>query len=97
MVLRIRFFELLNNDDEKSYKNYAINLKKTNAVDIPENIREAISCLATNLSIEFVKKNMVEFKKVLNFCLFFIFMTEIISRTDEGQPRPKYIFNKMWN
>ena len=29
--------------------------------------------------------------------LFFIFMTEAISRTDEGEPRPKYIFNKMWN
>ena len=23
--------------------------------------------------------------------------TETISRTDEGQPRPKYIFNIMWN
>ena len=23
-----------------------------------------------------------------------IFLTETISRTDEGQPRPKYIFNK---
>ena len=23
-----------------------------------------------------------------------IFVTETISRTDEGQPRPKYIFNK---
>ena len=45
--------------------------KKTNAVDIPENIREAISCLATNFSIEFVKKYMVEFKKITNFCLFF--------------------------
>ena len=29
--------------------------------------------------------------------MFLIFMTEIISRTDEGQPRPKYIFNKMWS
>ena len=26
-----------------------------------------------------------------------IFMTKTISRTDEGQTRPKYIFNKMWN
>ena len=26
--------------------------------------------------------------------LFLIFVTETISRTDEGQPRPKYIFNK---
>ena len=25
---------------------------------------------------------------------FVIFLTETISRTDEGQPRPKYIFNK---
>ena len=25
---------------------------------------------------------------------FLIFVTETISRTDEGQPRPKYIFNK---
>ena len=29
-----------------------------------------------------------------NYELFFIFVTETISRTDEGQPRPKYIFNK---
>ena len=29
--------------------------------------------------------------------MFFIFMTEIISSTDEGQPRPKYIFNRMWS
>ena len=27
-----------------------------------------------------------------NFCLFLIFVTETISRTDDGQPRPKYIF-----
>ena len=27
-------------------------------------------------------------------CLFLTFVTETISRTDEGQPRPKYIFNK---
>ena len=26
--------------------------------------------------------------------MFLIFVTETISRTDEGQPRPKYIFNK---
>ena len=26
--------------------------------------------------------------------LIIIFVTETISRTDEGQPRPKYIFNK---
>ena len=26
--------------------------------------------------------------------LFLIFVTETISRTDEGQPRPEYIFNK---
>ena len=26
--------------------------------------------------------------------LFLIFVTETISRTDKGQPRPKYIFNK---
>ena len=26
--------------------------------------------------------------------LFLTFLTETISRTDEGQPRPKYIFNK---
>ena len=26
--------------------------------------------------------------------LFLIFMTETISRTDEGQPRPKHIINK---
>ena len=31
------------------------------------------------------------------YYMFFIFMTEIISRTDEGQPRPKYIFNRMWS
>ena len=30
----------------------------------------------------------------LNDYLFLIFVTETISRTDEGQPRPKYIFNK---
>ena len=29
-----------------------------------------------------------------NFCLFLIFATETISRTDEGQPRQKYIFDK---
>ena len=29
-----------------------------------------------------------------NCCLFLIFVTETISRTDESQPRPKYIFNK---
>ena len=29
-----------------------------------------------------------------DFCLFLIFVTEKISRTDEGQPRPKYIFDK---
>ena len=28
------------------------------------------------------------------FSLFVIFVTETISRFDEGQPRPKYIFNK---
>ena len=27
-------------------------------------------------------------------CLFLTFVTETISRTDEGQPRPQYIFNK---
>ena len=32
-----------------------------------------------------------------SICLFWIFMTVTISRTDEGQTRPKYIFNKMWN
>ena len=26
--------------------------------------------------------------------LFLIFLTETILKTDEGQPRPKYIFNK---
>ena len=26
--------------------------------------------------------------------VFLIFLTETILRTDEGQPRPKYIFNK---
>ena len=29
--------------------------------------------------------------------LFLLFITETILRTDEGQPRPKYFFNKMWN
>ena len=29
-----------------------------------------------------------------NIFLFLIFLTETISRTNEGQPRPKYIFNK---
>ena len=65
---------------------------------IPENIREAISCFATYFSIEICEEIYGRIKKkITNFCLFFIFMTEIISRTDEGQPRPRYIFNKMWN
>ena len=29
--------------------------------------------------------------------LFLFFMAETFSRTIDGQPRPKYIFNKMWN
>ena len=29
--------------------------------------------------------------------LFLTFVTETISRTDEGQPRPKYIFNNSIN
>ena len=29
--------------------------------------------------------------------LFLLFRTETILRTDEGQPRRKYFFNKMWN
>ena len=73
MVLRIRFFELLNNDDEKSYKNYAINLKKTNAVDIPENIREAISCFATNFSIEICEE--IYGKILKNYKLLFVFLS----------------------
>jgi len=32
--------------------------------------------------------------KNVSICLFLIFVTETISRTDKGQPRPKYIFNK---
>ena len=34
------------------------------------------------------------FIKVIFYILFLIFVTERISRIDEGQPRPKYIFNK---
>ena len=34
------------------------------------------------------------FGHILTFCLFLIFVTETISRTDESQPRPEYIFNK---
>jgi len=30
---------------------------------------------------------------LIKYGLFLIFVTETISRTDEGQPRPKYIFN----
>jgi len=32
--------------------------------------------------------------KDLKLSLLLTFVTETISRTDEGQPRPKYIFNK---
>ena len=34
------------------------------------------------------------FITLLFFYLFLFFVTETISRTDEGQPRPKYIYNK---
>ena len=40
-----------------------------------------------------VKKGLQRHKNISN-SLFLIFETETISRTDVGQPRPKYIFNK---
>ena len=40
---------------------------------------------------------VLRFLFFIKYCLFLIFLTETISRTDEGQPRPKYIFNKRGN
>ena len=43
-------------------------------------------------------KGSSENEEKVYFCLILIFLTETISRTDDkGQPRPKYIFNKIWN
>ena len=43
-------------------------------------------------------KRSSENEEKVYLCLILIFLTETISRTDdEGQPRPKYIFNKIWN
>ena len=40
------------------------------------------------------EKNVLTELGAKNNFLFLIFMTETILRTDEGQPRTKYIFNK---
>ena len=47
--------------------------KKTNAVDIPENIREAISCFATNFSIEICEE--IYGKILKNYKLLFVFLS----------------------
>ena len=41
-----------------------------------------------------MQKLCKNYSKTMQKRKFFIFVTETISRTDEGQPRPKYIFNK---
>ena len=57
-----------------------------------------VQCKQTNLT-QIVTRETIFFVTTLNilFVLFWIFITETFSRTDESQPRPKYVFNKMWN
>jgi len=43
--------------------------------------------------LQLLTRNNIVFP--FNLSLFLIFMTETISSTDEGEPRPKYILNKM--
>ena len=53
-----------------------------------------LSCYLSMLSVTcYLVMSNICYMEVLFAIL--IFMTETISRTDEGQPRPKYIFYKM--
>ena len=65
-----------------------------------QNKKESLLFFCCHVSAQYIKLHMsfvIELLILLisnNADLFLTFVTGTISRTDEGQPRPKYIFNK---
>ena len=66
-----------------------LEMKKTNAVT-----NNFLRIVCINNKNKSLFPGLYYYTMKERFNLFLIFLTETISRTDEGQPRPKYIFNK---
>ena len=83
-TFQIKFYWFVSSTITKTKNSYLILLQKRSRESVSLSFLPTIKCL------EVITQPLDKRDK----SLFLIFVTETISRTDEGHPRPKYIFNK---